>query len=385
MHISSAYYHAGLASDTRTTIQEKWMSGAVRVVVATNAFGMGIDKPDVRVVIHFGINSDMESYYQEAGRAGRDSENAFAVILYQEDDIDSALSNFEKSYPKLSFIQHVYQCLANYFKLAVGSVHYSGFDFNLYKFSDQYKMDHLEVFYGLKKLEEYNLVQFSEVIYGSSAIFMQMDHNRLYEFQVANSQLDPIIKVLLRVHGGELFTQFTRISEYKLAKSLGFSEQRVKNDLSTLHKRGVISYSQKNDFPQLVFLTPRMDAGNLPIPQKTYNNRREVEMGKIKFMFKYVEDNKGCRTNMIQEYFGETPLGECGVCDRCIEKKKSSTNKIQMEDYLIQLLKQGSFSSHELVEKLSDFPSFDVLETIRRLLDSNQIIEKDGKLSMLDL
>lgn len=380
MNVSSAFYHAGLANDTRATIQEKWKSGLIRVVVATNAFGMGIDKPDVRVVIHMGINSDMESYYQEAGRAGRDTEKAFAVILYQETDIEESLSIFERSYPKLQFVRHIYQCLANYFKLAVGSEHHTGFDFNLYKFSDQYNLDHLEVFYALKKLEEYNLVQFSEIIYGTSALFVPMEHKSLYEFQIKNSHLDTLIKALLRMYGGELFTGFTQISEYKLSKALKYPEDQVKKELASLHKRGVISYSQKTDFPQLVFLTPRMDAGNLPIPKKTYDTRREIELDKIKFMIRYVNENKGCRTNIIQEYFGEISSEECGVCDSCVEKKKSSDNTKQVQDYLLQLINQGEFTSHELVDKLSEFPAVEVLGTIRRLLDVGQIAEKEGKL-----
>ena len=380
MNVSSAYYHAGLANDTRTAIQEKWKSGIIRVVVATNAFGMGIDKPDVRAVIHMGINSNMESYYQEAGRAGRDSEKAYAVILYQETDVEDSLSIFHRSYPDLAFVQHIYQCLANYYKLAVGSEHHSGFDFNLYKFSDQYNLEHLEVFYALKKLEEYNLVQFSEVIYGTSALMILMEHKRLYEFQVGNSHLDKLIKVLLRTHGGELFTGFCQISEYKLSKALHYSVDQVKKELSRLHKRGVISYSQKKDYPQLVFLTPRLDAANLPIHRKTYDNRRDVELDKMKFMIGFVSNNRGCRTNAIQEYFGEVSKEECGVCDNCIDKKKSSVQTNHVEDYLLQLVNQGEFTSHELVDKLADFSAEEVLSTIRQLLDAGMISEEDGKL-----
>ncbi len=378
-NISSTFYHAGLTNDRRNEVQEKWKSGAIRVVVATNAFGMGIDKPDVRSVIHFGLNSNMESYYQEAGRAGRDSEKAFAIILVQQSDIESAVANFDLSYPKLTFLQHVYQCLANYYKLAVGSEHYSGYDFNLYKFSDQYNMGHLEVFYALKKLEEYNLIHFTEVIYGTSSVLVLLDHQRLYNFQIANPHLDPLIKGLLRMYGGELFTQFSKISEYKLSKSLKFSEDKVMDNLSKLDKQGVISYSQKKDYPQLVFQTPRLDAGNLPIHVKTYQTRLEVERSKLDYMISYLE-NKGCRTNVIQEYFGEVPQNECGVCDRCIEKRKRASNEAPLENFLEQLLKQGEFTSLEIVDKLPDFETQKILDLIRMMMDSGRIVEKDGKL-----
>jgi ATP-dependent DNA helicase RecQ len=382
MNISSSFYHAGLTFHERESIQDKWMAGAKRVVVATNAFGMGIDKPDVRVVIHVGINSDMESYYQEAGRAGRDTEKAYATIVYQEEDIETTRNSFHRSYPSLAYIQHVYQCLANYYKLAVGSEHYAGYDFQLYKFSDQYKLEHLEVFHALKKLEEYDLIQFSEVVYHTSSLFMQFDHRQLYEFQVSNAQLDPIIKVILRLYGGELFTQFMKISEYKIATTLKQSEAAVAKKLQLLHKKGVVSYAQKKELPQLVFVTPRMDARSLPIAKKAYDNRRSVEFEKLNFMIKYVSEYNGCRTNLIQDYFGESPEQICGICDHCIEDRPETNTEFELENYICQLLNQERYTTQALAEKLPGFQTEEILDVVRKLLDAGVLEEKDGKLQL---
>ncbi len=378
--IGAGFYHAGLANQVRIKIQDQWTAGKLRVVVATNAFGMGIDKPDVRTVVHLGINNNMESYYQEAGRAGRDGNRAYAVILYQAKDIDELRSNFKRAYPELKFIQHVYQCLANYYKLAVGSEHGSGFDFVLHKFATQYNMDHLEVFYALKKLEEYNLIQFSEMYNTPSVVLMQFNHDQLYQYQVANSSLDPIIKALLRMYGGEMFTQFTRVSEYKISRVLKTTEPEVKKKLQSLHKTKVISYSAQKELPQLVFLTPRMDAGKLPIYKNIYELRRKVESDKIEFMIGYSTKFKACRTNLIQEYFGEKIVDECGVCDRCIEKKKlGKVNDLKLHDQILAFIGEVKYPVRKIVEK---FPSHekDILARIREMLESGELIQDDSGL-----
>lgn len=377
--INSGYYHAGLSNQLRIRVQDQWMSGKLRVVVATNAFGMGIDKANVRMVIHLGLNSNMESYYQEAGRAGRDGMKAYAVILFQTKDIEDARSNFNRAYPKMKYIQHIYQCLANYYKLAVGSSHASGFDFILHKFATQYNLEHLEVFYALKKLEEHNLIQFSEVYDAASAVYMQFDQSKLYQFQVANPLLDPLIKAILRMYGGEMFTQFTRISEYKISKVLNTTEKNVKKDLQRLHKVRAISYSQQKDLPQIVFLTPRMDAGKLPVQKHIYELRRKVELDKLEFMISYVSKYEACRTNLIQEYFGEETKTECGVCDRCIEKKKKGETIFQtLHDQIVEKVEEEKYNIRGLVNKFSSYPDKDILGVVREMLESGELMQDNS-------
>ena len=379
--ISSGYYHAGLTYLDRIKMQDEWKSGKVRVIVATNAFGMGIDKPDVRSVIHLGLNDNIESYYQEAGRAGRDGNKSYAIILYQLNDIAQARENFARSYPDLKFIRHVYQCLANYYKMAVGSEHSSGFDFLLHKFAAQYNLEFLDVFHVLKRLEEENLVQLSEGFYGSSALYIQLKHDELYKFQVANAHLDPLIKVLLRMHGGELFTQFTKISEYKLAQVLRQPENQIKDDLTRLHKLGVVAYAPKKELPQLVFLTPRLDAGKLLIDRKYYERRKQTEKKKLEFMVRYVFEHKVCRTHLIQDYFGEEIDSACGICDTCIDKKKKKADDGQnsdLKDTILKYIESKPLKIDQIVEKFKKDDPMEIILIARAMMDAG-LISNDKK------
>ncbi len=379
--ISSGYYHAGLAYFDRMKMQNDWKSGKVRVIVATNAFGMGIDKPDVRSVIHLGLNDNMESYYQEAGRAGRDGNKSYAIILYQLNDIAQARENFARSYPGLKFIRHIYQCLANYYKMAEGSKNSSGFDFLLHKFAAQYNLDSLDVFHVLKRLGEENLVQLSEGVHGSSALFIQLKHDVLYKFQVANVYLDPLIKVLLRMHGGELFTQFTKISEYKLAQVLRQPENQIKDDLTRLHKLGVVAYAPKKELPQLVFLTPRLDAGKLLIDRKYYERRKQTEKKKLEFMVRYVFEHKVCRTHLIQDYFGEEIDSACGICDTCIDKKKKKADDGQnsdLKDTILKYIESKPLKIEQIVEKFRKDDPMEIILIARAMMDAG-LISNDKK------
>jgi ATP-dependent DNA helicase RecQ len=383
--ISCNEYHAGLSPYERSRRQDRWISGKVRVMAATNAFGMGIDKPDVRLVIHNGIVTNMESYYQEAGRAGRDGQKAYAIILFQEKDISDLKDNFERSYPELSYIQHVYQCLANYYKLAVGSEHFSGYDFVLHDFASHYNLDHLEVYYALKKLEDEDLIQLNDAFSSQPTVHIPVDHNDLYKYQVANSRFDPILKALMRIYGGELFSQFTTISEFKISKFLNNSESSVKDDLHKLHKQGMIIYSPQKDKPQIVFLTPRLDAGKLPIDRKNLDNRKRNDSNKLDFMIQYVQENRICRTRMIQDYFGEETDGECGVCDVCVEKKRSKSEPEEGQDLQTRILDLLSEKSLEINVIVADFSVEDqksVLQIIRKMIDSGLLVNVDnGKIS----
>jgi ATP-dependent DNA helicase RecQ len=385
--VSATEYHAGLSPYDRSSRQDKWIKGKVRVMAATNAFGMGIDKPDVRLVVHTGIVSNMESYYQEAGRAGRDGKKAYATILFQEKNIKELKENFDRSYPEISYVQHENQCLANYYKLAVGSEHGTGYDFVLHDFCKQYDLDHLEVFHAMKKLEDEKLIQLNDAFSSRSAVFIPIAHNDLYKFQIANIQFDLILKGLLRTYGGELFTQFTAISEYKLSKFTKYSETRVKEYLFKLQKQGIIIYSPQKDKPQLVFITPRQDAGKLSIDHKSLAQKKRNDLSKLEFMITYTQEARICRTNMIQDYFGEEINEECGICDACVEKRRSSHTGKNGEDtkgQILNLLKIQPLSLEEIVGKTTPENPKKVLEVIRQLVDSGLLSYTDeGKLKIV--
>ncbi|MBA4301350.1 MAG: RecQ family ATP-dependent DNA helicase [Cyclobacterium sp.] len=375
--ISAAAYHAGLSNADRGDRQEAWKTNKVRVMVSTNAFGMGIDKPDVRVVIHHDLPENLENYYQEAGRAGRDGEKAFAVLLANEQDFEQVLNRSALVYPPIDFLKRVYQCLANYFQLAVGSNMLSSFDFDLSDFCHTYELPVLETFYALKVLGEEGFLAINESFFAPSRVHFRVDPSRLYEVQIAYAKLDPIIKMMLRTYGGNLFSEYIKIQESKLAKSLEMRESELIKALLDIQKLEVMDYDQRKDKPQLTFLTHRYDAGKLPFNHSRIKARKELTMEKAKSMVEYVNQVRICRTQFIQEYFGEKTDSVCGICDVCIEMKKSQSPETQEDRMKLKILEtlaeSGELSERVLFEKLKKPASDANLRLIRQLIDQDQV------------
>jgi ATP-dependent DNA helicase RecQ len=382
MGISAAPYHAGMSGSDRSAKQEAWKSNQIRVMVSTNAFGMGIDKPDVRVVIHSDLPENLENYYQEAGRAGRDGKKAYAVLLVNEQDTDQLLDRAALVYPPVDFLRKVYQCLANYFQLAVGTNLLSSFDFDLSEFCQTYKLPVLEVFYALKVLEEEGFVEFNESFFAPSRAHFLVDPRRLYEIQIQYARLDPVIKMLLRTYGGNLFSEYIKIQESKLAKSLGTSESDLIKALQQLAKLEVMDYDQRKDTPQLTFLTQRYDAAKLPFNFQRINQRKELTLEKAGSMVEFSRQTRICRTQFIQEYFGEKTDQECGICDVCIEKKKAekgSEPEDSIKKKIVETLAQfGELKEQQLFEKIKKPASMAHLQYLRQLVDEGQISRDAG-------
>ncbi len=379
--ISASAYHAGLPAEERSVRQEKWKSNQVRVMVSTNAFGMGIDKPDVRVVIHSDLPENLENYYQEAGRAGRDGQKAFAVLLANEQDFEQLISRSELVYPPIDQLRKVYQCLANYFQLAVGTNMLSSFDFNLSEFCQTYQLQILDTFYALKVLEEEGFVEFNESFFSPSRIHFLVNPQQLYEIQVKYAQLDLVIKMLLRTYGGNLFSEYQKIQESKVAQSLGIKEAELIKHLQQLAKFEVMAYDQRKDTPQLTFHTQRYDAGKLPFNFKRIAERKKLTLNHARQMTAYARQDKVCRTQFIQEYFGEKSDENCGICDVCIEKKKeaeplSTEEKLKMK-ILETLAEYGKLSESGLFDLIRKNKSPKNLKILRDLVDQ-QLISKDA-------
>lgn len=351
-NIPASFYHAGLPFEARTQRQDEWIRNKTRVMVATNAFGMGIDKADVRLVVHLDLPENLESYYQEAGRAGRDGLRAFAVILYQDADISNLRLKVEQAQPTIEYLKVLYQSLANFYQLAVGSGEGESFDFDMHDFCDRFRLNPVEVFNGLRKLEEEGLLQFNESFYSPSTLHLMVDHAKLYELQVANAQFDSLIKMLLRLYGGELFSGFVKIDESVLAKALKVPVQQVVDQLDHLHELHMFHYAPARDKPQVTYLSPRQDADALPIDRERLEARRRLVLDKMKAMIAFVETTFRCRMQQLQGYFDEHTEAACGICDVCIQKRKKDNLLVfrTMREQVLRIM-QGRVMTVEHLEK----------------------------------
>lgn len=390
LKISATFYHAGLDKALREKRQVEWKDNKVRVIVATNAFGMGIDKPDVRVVVHMDMPESPENYYQEAGRAGRDEWKAFAVMLFHDKDLELMEERSIASFPPIDFIRRVYQCLANYYRIAVGSSLMVSYDFDISAFSQTYNLDLLQTYHALKILQEEGFVELSEGYYSLSSLHFLVDNRRLYEYQIAQVKLDPLIKVLLRMYGGELFSEYIKVNEDKLAKALNLPESEVIARLERMDTLGIAAYNKKKDQPQVTFLTHRYDAGKLPLNKQRIAERRENSITKVRAMIAYAQNEQVCRTLQLLEYFGEESDLPCGICDVCVQKKKNSelsTHLMDLRERLFQTLEQGLALTYQDIAVKLKLASADVhlAEMLRTMEDAGEVeLLSDGRIKRKD-
>jgi len=373
--LSADFYHAGLTHEQRVTKQDQWIHNQTRIIVATNAFGMGIDKPNVRLVVHMDVPENLESYYQEAGRAGRDEKKAYAVIIYNKLDIEKVKERLKQEHPPVEYLKQVYQALANYYKLAVGSGEGQSFDFDVHEFSESFNLNHLQVFYALKKLEEEELVQLNESFHSPSRLHINVDNSELYKFQIANAKYDVFIKALLRLYGGELFNSFVIISETQIAKLLSISVDQVIKALQHLNGIDILLYDPKKDKPQLVFIQPRKSVDNLGLNTKRLKQREETAKTKLDAAINYVRHDSRCRTQLLLEYFGEVSYEKCGVCDICVAEKRRNNIKHEHKYHhqVHHLLESGALTIDDIVEQINPTDKETFLEVIREMVDAGEL------------
>lgn len=373
--ISATHYHAGLTLEERTQRQEDWQANRIRVMVSTNAFGMGIDKQDVRVVVHLDLPENLESYYQEAGRAGRDGARAYAALLYNDADIVSLHTKVEQAHPSLEYLQKVYQALANYYQLAVGSGEGVSYDFDLHQFSDRFQFQAVEVYNALRKLEEEGLVQFNESFFNPAHLHFLVDQVKLYEFQIANARFDPLIKMLLRLYGGEAFSDYVRISESSLAKGLQIRVQDVVAALEHLQQLGVLHYEGLKDKPQVTFIMPRQDAARLPLDHRRLEARKQLHLSQMKAMVSFATTTHRCRMQLIQEYFGEDTDRSCGLCDVCMENRKQENRDgaENLRQEIITVLTLQPLSVEELEARIAPDDRELFVDLVRDMVDDGAL------------
>ncbi len=377
--ISATFYHAGLDFDVRSRRQDEWIQNKVRVMVATNAFGMGIDKPDVRTVIHIDLPENLESYYQEAGRAGRDGHRAFAAIIYQDADVKNLQSKVAQSHPSSEVLKKVYQALANYYQLAMGSANGESFDFDLHEFSERFSQHTADVYVALKKLEEEGFIQFNESFYSPSQLHFAIDKTKLYEFQIANVQFDAIIKMLLRLYGGELFSDFVKISESYLAKGLNIAAKEMISILEHLHSLKVVMYQPVKEKPQITFVTPRQDASSLPLNISRMAARKQLITEKMEAMVAFATTQHRCRMQMIQDYFNEVTFNNCGICDVCVERRKKDNRFAfnELWEEVVKVLTDERKTIEELEERIAPRNHELFVDVVREMVDDG-ILQYDN-------
>ncbi|GAA4446255.1 RecQ family ATP-dependent DNA helicase [Nibrella saemangeumensis] len=386
--IGADYYHAGLTNRQRSDKQDAWLNDKTRIMVATNAFGMGIDKPNVRVVVHLDVPDNLEAYYQEAGRAGRDGQKAYAVLLYNQADLTTVEFRTEQQYPPVDLIRRVYQALGNYTAMPAGGGEFSSFDFDINSFASTFQLPPTETHYALKQLQHEGFIELSEGFYHPSKLMMAIDHRQLYEFQVLNPHFDSFLKLVLRLYGGELFTGMLTISESAMARAFLVSESEIVTMLEQLHQRNIVYYEKQKDKPQLTFLTPRFDAGQLPLNILELEQSKQRALAKVRAAVQYAQHPVQCRTRLLQAYFGEEPADACGICDNCLKNKRRSGADVssvreQVRQYVARTNGQG-LSPRQLSDFFTSADADALAQTVRQMLAEEELRYNPGGNLMLN-
>jgi ATP-dependent DNA helicase RecQ len=385
-NISADFYHAGLDSKTRDVKQSNWIQNQTRVIVCTNAFGMGIDKPDVRFVVHIDLPDSLEAYFQEAGRAGRDEKKAFAILLYNEGDKIELQRNVEMSYPTLEEIRQTYQALANYYQLPTGSGEGITYDFNISDFCDNYKLTAITVFNSLKFIEREGYIALTDSIFQPSRIKIDMNREDLYKFQISNPALDVFIKLLLRSYAG-LFDSFVKINEYDLSKKSSINKTEIVKRLNYLQQIKVLTYVPQTELPQLTFLLPRVDAKDLTLSKENFSLLKKRAIERMESVLNYAESLHKCRSQLLLSYFGENNSERCNHCDVCLNENKTTLHTDEFESIskqVKQLLAVHPLDLRHLVDSITSVNENKIIHTIQLMIDNEQLKYDDENLLCLN-
>ena len=380
--ITADFYHAGLDNAVKDLRQKRWQSGEVRVMVATNAFGMGIDKPDVRIVLHLDLPDSPEAYFQEAGRAGRDGEKAYAVILYAKSDKMTLHKRIVDTFPEKEYILNVYEHLQYYYQMAMGDGFQCIREFNLEEFCRKFKYFPVPVDSALKILTQAGYLEYTDEQDNSSRILFTIRRDELYKLREMGKEADALIQTILRSYTG-VFTDYAYISEESLALRTGLTRQQIYNILVTLTKRRIVDYIPRKKTPYIIYTRERLDLRFLHIPPIVYEERKARYEARIKAMEEYVTTENVCRSRMLLHYFGEKNEHNCGQCDVCLSNRAS--NDLSEKSYeelkrqILELLGQSPLTPAEIADKIKAEKE-DIGQVIRYLLDEDGLKMQDGML-----
>ena len=382
--ISADFFHAGLNRDEKNLRQSRWKNNECRVIVSTNAFGMGIDKPDVRLVVHLDMPGSLEEYYQEAGRAGRDEQRAYAVALCSNIDCTKLKKRLTDEFPDRDFISRVYDALGNYYQIAMGFGLDTVHDFSLVDFCTAYKFSHLQAHHALKILELAGYIEYTEEQENASRLVFTATRDELYRYLHQDKKTDEVIQCILRSYTG-LFSDYVYINEGLISTRTGLSQQDIYDVLVGLSKYRIVNYIPHKKTPLIIYTRTREEVKYLSIPRSAYEERKERFESRISRVMEYINENRICRSRMLISYFGEEDPSDCGCCDVCLAKNDSGLNNHTfnaIRDALLEALANGPAEAKKLTENIS-FPSDKIITVIRFLADHDDRFSlEDGILSL---
>ncbi len=382
--ITADFYHAGLDDAIKDARQQNWQSDKCRVMVSTNAFGMGIDKPDVRIVIHIDMPDSPEAYFQEAGRAGRDGKKAYAVLLYSRSDKTTLRKRIPDTFPEKDYIKKVYEHLQYYYQMAMGDGLGCVKEFNLEEFCRTFKHFPVQAHNALKILTQAGYLEYTDEQDNASRILFTISRDELYKIQELGKEGEMLLQILLRTYTG-LFTDYTFISEAVLMQRTGLDRRTIYNLLMMLSKRHIAHYIPRKKTPYIIYTRERLDMDRVSIPASVYEERKERYEKRIGAMVEYADSDYACRSRMLLRYFGEKNDCNCGQCDVCLNRQKSSS--LSDQDYksysnaVLSILQQGDYTPSEIAEQMACDKEI-LIKVLDYLTNEEKVIMKNGKCSL---
>ena len=378
---SCDFYHAGLAAEIKEKKQDVWKNNETRIIVCTNAFGMGIDKPDVRVVVHLDLPNSPEEYFQEAGRAGRDEQKAYAVTLYANADKAKLEKRYKEAFPEKKLIRNIYHSLGCYYQIAEGAGQHATFDFDIGRFCEIYRYSINQVHHALLLLQQSEYLVYNPEAESQSRIYFTIHRDEMYRLQEFNAKTNRLIQVLLRSYTG-LFADYIFIREELLMYRADLTREEVYEILMSLSRQHILHFIPGKKFPTVTFIEPRIDSKRVVIPHAVYEAAQKRLKHRIESMLFYATCETVCRSRILLHYFGENKAKDCGQCDICLSKKTTLLNTKtfkEIQKTIYQKITDGPTTTSCLLESLP-FGETQIIDTLRFLIDERYIYEKDNQL-----